>query len=271
MSAISLSRPEFVSIPVFANIDWTQPWLQSLRGIGEQGAVDCEPVYARLNGLKSAALRFVPQSTLPESHSYEQFIFETRSVPTRDNLHDFFNGLIWIHFPKTKTRLNELQAAEIAKAGVQPLRGPVRDALTVFDENAALLIAPQPLWDALAARDWQALFGTLRPLWRQAQLVLFGHALLEKLVSPRKSITAHVYRVQSAMNSIATVGQLDAWVAASLSAEWLATKPFLPLPVLGVPGWWPDNEDGSFYNDATVFRPLSRSECLQQAPTLRPD
>ena len=140
---------------MFERIDWTQPWLQPLRSIGEQAVSGHEPLHEGLNRLKSAPIRFVPQSDLSESHSYEQFIFETRSVPTRDNLHDFFNGLIWIHFPKTKTRLNELQAAEIAKAGVQPLRGPVRDALTVFDENAALLIAPQPLWDALAARDWR--------------------------------------------------------------------------------------------------------------------
>ena len=271
MSATSLSRPEALPVHALACINWTQPWLQPFRSIGEQAASGHEPLHDNLNRLKSAPIHFVPQSALPESQPYEQFIFETRSVPTRDNLHDFFNGLVWIHFPKTKTRLNELQAAEIAKAGVQPLRGPVRDALTVFDENAALLIAPQPLWDALAARDWQALFVTLRPQWKQAQLVLFGHALLEKLTSPRKAITAHVYRAQTAMNSIATVNQLDVWAAASLSAEWLETKPFLPLPVLGVPGWWAENEDKSFYNDATVFRPLSRSECPQQAPTLRPD
>ena len=255
-------------------INWDELWLEPWRSPGQ--ALDKHigegmQAHEALNCLSGGNPRFVPQSALPESQPYEQFIFETRSVPTRDNLHDFFNGLVWIHFPKTKTRLNELQAAEIAKAGVQPLRGPVRDALTVFDENAALLIAPQLLWDALAARDWHALFVTLRPLWRQAQLVLFGHALLEKLASPRKAITAHVYRAQAAMNSIAIADQLDAWVAASLSAEWLATKPILPLPVLGVPGWWPDNEDGSFYDDATVFRPLSRSEGLQQAPTLRPD
>ncbi len=27
------------------------------------------------------------------------------------------------------------------------------------------------------------------------------------------------------------------------------------LPVLGVPGWWPANEDEAFYDDASVFRP----------------
>ena len=49
--------------------------------------------------------------------------------------------------------------------------------------------------------------------------------------------------------------QLDAWVAADLSAARLAAKPFVPLPVLGIPGWWPENENVSFYDDAQVFRP----------------
>ena len=96
------------------------------------------------------------------------------------------------------------------------------------------------------------LFLDLRPLWRQAHLLLFGHALLEKLVSPRKEITAHVYRAHPASYSIAN---LDAWLALDLSADKLATKPFAHLPVLGVPGWWAGNEDPAFYADASVFRP----------------
>ena len=209
-------------------------------------------VAALLNASPQPPLTFVDQSALPPATAYEQFIFETGSVPTRDNLHDFFNGLCWLRFPKTKKKLNQLQAAEIAQAGVQPLRGAVRDALTVFDENAALLIAPQPLWDALTERDWQKLFVDLRPLWQQVQLILFGHALLEKLVNPRKPITAHVYQAQPAMDSIS---EIDAWLASDVSASKLSAKPFLPLPVLGVPGWWADNENPSFYRDTLVFRP----------------
>lgn len=207
-----------------------------------------------LNAAQRAPVQFVPQAELPAGMAYEQYIFDTGRVPTRDGLHDFFNGLCWLRFPETKKKLNQLQAAEIASAGVTPLRGPVRDALTVFDENAAFLQAPQPLWDALLARDWLRLFVDLRPLWQQAQLVLFGHALLEKLLDPRKTITAHVYRAQPAMNSIA---ELDAWVAQDLSAGKLAGKPFTPLPVLGVPGWCAENENFSFYDDSSVFRPRS--------------
>ncbi len=237
-----------------ALIDWTAPWLAPLRPDGEVLAQQVQAgrhVYEVLDGAQ-APVRFVPQSALLPGKAYEQFIFETGQVPTRDGLHDFFNGLIWRQFPLTKRRLNALQAAQIAVAGVQATRGPVRDAITVFDENAALLQAPDEVWDALCSRDWLRLFGELRPLWARAHLVLFGHALLEKLVQPRKAITAHVLRVPAGL----AVAALDDWLARALTADALAGKPFVPLPVLGVPGWWPANEVPGFYADARVFRPL---------------
>lgn len=234
---------------------WHQPWLQPWQESGErvaQAVAEGAALHQALNARQRAPVRFVPQSALPTGEAYESFIFRTGECPTREGLHDFFNGLCWMRFPETKKKLNQLQAAEIARAGVRQVRGPVRDALTLFDENAAFLLAPQPLWDALLVQDWQQLFVGLRPLWQQTQLVLFGHALLEKLVDPRKAITAHVYRAQPAIRSIA---DLDCWIAGDLRAEKLAGKPFAPLPVLGVPGWWAGNENFSFYDDSLVFRP----------------
>ncbi|WP_431099541.1 DUF3025 domain-containing protein [Polaromonas aquatica] len=234
---------------------WHQPWLRSWQESGErvaQAVAEGAALHQALNAGPRAPVRFVPQSALPAGEAYESFIFRTGECPTREGLHDFFNGLCWMCFPETKKKLNQLQAAEIARAGVQQVRGPVRDALTLFDENAAFLLAPQPLWNALVVQDWQQLFVGLRPLWQQARLVLFGHALLEKLVDPRKAITAHVYRAQPAIKSIA---DLDRWIAGDLRTEKLAGKPFAPLPVLGVPGWWAGNENFSFYDDSLVFRP----------------
>ena len=239
-------------------IDWAAPWLAPWRGVGAEVAARVDAglsVAQALNAAGLAPVRFVPQAELPAGSAYEQHIFDTGCVPTRDGLHDFFNGLCWMHFPLSKRRLNQLQAEQIARTGIQAVRGPARDALTVFDENAALLIAPDALWDALAAKDWARLFGPLRTLWQEATLVLFGHALLEKLVYPRKPITAHVFRAQAATDSIA---DMDAWLADTLSAPMLAAKPFAHLPVLGVPGWWAGNEQPGFYADTSVFRPPQR-------------
>jgi len=221
---------------------------------------------AALNATGLAPVRFVPQAELPEGVAYEAHIFATGGVPTREGLHDFFNALCWMRFPATKLLLNRLQAQAIAQAGgVGARRGPLRDALTLFDENVALLQAPDPIWQALLARDWSRLFVELRPLWAQSTLLLFGHALGEKLVAPYKSITAHVLKLPipldlpadtlTACGSGAVVHPWDDWLAQQLTPEWLATKPYTPLPVLGVPGWWTANEEPDFYADAQVFRP----------------
>lgn len=240
------------------SIDWQRPWNAPLRRWGEPAARAWgagATVRAALNALAAAPRPFVAQAALPRGVAYEQFIHERRVVPTRDNLHDFFNGLTWCALPLAKQQLNRLQQAEIARAGVQARRGPLRDALTVFDENAALLHAPDALWRALAERRWAELFGPLRPLWGQARLLLFGHAALEKLVAPYKSITVHVWRVAPPFDPMADLAPLDAWLAADLTPAKLVAKPFAPLPVLGVPGWWPANQAPDFYADTEVFRP----------------
>jgi hypothetical protein len=273
---------------VLAEIDWSQPWFAPWRELGEPTAhlaLKQQSVAEALNAITCTAKReasagsgdiasaasvnttraglalgdakevtFVPQSALPEGQAYEDFIFKTAQVPTRDGLHDFFNGLCWHRFPLAKRRLNQLQAAEIEAQGISATRGPVRDALTLFDENVVLMHASDEVWAALQARDWLKLFVYLRDQWQHVHLVLFGHALVEKLVTPYKSITGHVYRVANEVNPHDEAA-LDAWLVQDLQAAKLATKPFEPLPVLGVPGWCADNAERAYYEDTNVFRP----------------
>ncbi len=220
-------------------LDGTQPWFAPLREL--LGALPSGmPAAAALNQLPGSGPRFVPADQLPAGVAYEAFIHRTGDVPTRENLHDLLNGLIWRRHPALKARLNALQAADIAARGIGPVRGALRDALTLFDENGALWMDPPPaLAAALRARDWRALFATHRDLWPQPRFEIFGHALLEQLIrAPRKGLTAHV-----------VIGD-----PMLLSADDWAQKPFLPLPVLGIPGWWPANQDPAFYDDSKVFR-----------------
>ncbi|HYP70583.1 MAG TPA: DUF3025 domain-containing protein [Variovorax sp.] len=221
--------------------------------------------------LAAGPLRFVDGESAPPGEAYEAFIARTGCVPTRDNLHDLFNGLVWLRFPRIKRRLNELQAAQIARDGVQARRGPLRDALTLFDENGALLLAPPELWRALRARDWRSLFVTHRALWASAHFVVFGHALLEKLVSaPRKNLTAHVLVLPPGQPSDASTDFEPLAATPALSGEWLAGKPFTPLPVMGIPGWSPESENFSFYDDSEVFRtrrPLEETTTRQALHT----
>lgn len=226
---------------------WLQPYLPLARELLQSARTrSVAAALAAVRDETSESPRFIDHRELPPGEPYEAFIARTGCVPTRDNLHDLFNGLVWLSYPRTKRRLNRLQAEQIARLGTSGPRGAVRDALTVFDENAALLLAPAELLEALRCRDWHRLFIVNRSMWSSAQLIVFGHALLEKLMRPRKAITAHIWVLED-LN--------DDALAASVTPERLAAKAFLPLPVLGVPGWWSGNDDPTFYDDVEVFRP----------------
>ena len=253
-------------------IDWNRPWYRPWREPGEavlRRVAAGLPLHDALNRQGGSPVRFVAATALPAGEPYEGHIFSTGDCPTRHNAHDFFNGLCWLRMPHSKQRLNALQAGQIANAGVGAERGPVRDAITVFDENGALLDAPPALWQALLARDWRRLFVDLRPLWGEARLIVFGHALLEKLLAPRKDMTAHVWAVPGAAGFMAEV---DGWLAVQLTAARLASKPFTPLPVLGIPGWCRENQNFSFYDDSFVFRPAGgkNPKTTTPAPPHRP-
>ena len=228
-----------------ARIDWQRPGLAPYRAHGSAVAARVAAGASVAAALNAEAVPGAPRFVAADAagaEGYERYIAATGCVPTRDNAHDCFNGLVWLRFPALKRRLNALHAAELARRGVRPTRGPLGDALTLFDENGALLAAPPALVAALRARDWTRLCVAQRALWAQATLTLIGHALLEKLaLAPRKAITAHVMVVEAADADAAARG---------LTAETFAACPFAPLPLAGVPGWWPGNEAPGFVDDA---------------------
>jgi hypothetical protein len=258
------------------SINWTRPWYASIKTaaakvIGHsdwQAALNQQCAALGLTNHKNLPLTFVDQAALPEGQPYESFISNTGNIPTRNNLHDFFNALVWLSFPKLKCQLNALQAAQIASADISASRGAARDAATIFDENAALLVVSdtaqgKQLVEALRGHQWHTTFIDKRDTFhKDAEVWLFGHALMEKLVQPYKSITAHAW-VIIAPNDVFSMPHdtrrewLDGHVATELATQIrnnLRTACFTPLPVLGVPGWWSDQSQ-EFYDDTSVFRP----------------
>ncbi|MBH0097039.1 DUF3025 domain-containing protein [Psychrobacter sp. NZS113] len=297
----------------FADIDWQAPWMchinqlsiisaarQSLSSSSEQNnAVAYEgqqidviagvlnnvfnqqsshgqielPTTKPAHNNQAHTLKFVSQNALPEGEAYESFIATTGNIPTRDNLHDLFNGSIWLTFPKTKALLNYYHMLEIAAQGINASRGRVRDTITVFDENGTVLVTSDAsIGEALVDFDWQASLVAPRPKWddpqqptshAQAAVYIFGHALLEQLVYPRKPLCAHSIVINVAQEfftlSLAErMNCLDEKVAQYmdelLSKDDVTPRQLAPLPILGVPHFWPDNTDSSFYDDNHVFR-----------------
>lgn len=267
-----------------------QPWQQWFAPVPELALMPAGQVAAYLNQRKPSSLnkQFVPQDDLPEGMAYESFIAEQGRIPTRDGLHDFFNGLCWFAFPQTKAHFNRLHQEQITQLGTHA-RGRVRDMLTVIDENGFLIQAPDALWQALQAKQWQQAFVDLAPLWTQSKVMVFGHALLEKLVNPYKAITAHALRIPSHLKlgeissthlqpptesaqtqspnrgpqifQLSELQALDHFLADQLSAEYLSTKPYIPVQIFGIPSWSSEQEQPDFYTDTQVFRP-ARSKPL---------
>ena len=233
------------------------------------------------------SLMFVSQDALPEGEGYEHFIATTGNIPTRDNLHDLFNGSIWLTFPTTKALLNHHHMIEISKQttkqingqGIDESRGRVRDTITVFDENgAALVTADTSIGEALIDFDWQASLVTPRNSWdhpcnsrdnAQAAVYIFGHALLEQLIQPRKPLCAHsvVINVTPAFFTLPMPermayidGKLAEHMHQLLSQAEVTPRQLSPLPILGVPHFWHENANPKFYDDSHVFRSGRRKQ-----------
>src|SRR5262249_7430551 len=111
---------------------WLLPYLPLAQQVLH--ATKSQPLHDVLNAARSAGcdtMRFVDHSELSRHEAYEAFIARTGRIPTRQNLHDLFNGVMWLTWPQTKQRLNVLQAQAIAERGSAGPRGKLRDALTV--------------------------------------------------------------------------------------------------------------------------------------------
>lgn len=210
--------------------------------------------------------KFVCQSQLPEQQSYyEQIIYQQGVIPTRSNSwHDLFNGLIWCLFPNTKLKLNQQHVDDIQQFGLSP-RTPRRNHITHFDECGVVMACSEPkLLDMLTNHQWQDVFITYRHLWgREIQGFVFGHANYEMLLNPFIGLTGKWLAVkvddsfwQSSLADQYTM--LDTQLAARVGAGiFNSQNPLLPLPLLGIPGWYEDNQQHSFYANKDYFRDKS--------------
>lgn len=202
--------------------------------------------------------RFVAQThaLLSDELHYEQRIAERGAVATREaNWHDLFNALMWLRYPAIKRALNARQMAEIGRMGPR-VRSRAQYAMTHFDEAGVIVALRDPallqLWDA---HDWHGLFWREREAWSdgRASIQVFGHALLEHALSPAKLLVgkALVFLTQRG------AGAVESTCAAAIAAGSLLHDPLdlRPLPLSGLPGWHPDNEDEAFHLNAVCYQP----------------
>lgn len=190
---------------------------------------------------------------------FERRVVEHNELVVRpDNLHDVMNALVWLTFPKTKRAISEAHVAlgVTADGKTRPRR---RDVLTLFDEAGIIILSQRDDLKRLhEGHEWRRLFVDHRTDFiRDARPILFGHGSLEQLGSnPHRGLTVKALWLPFPPDS--SLNDVDAWFARQIVAGTLlgATERRLPLPLLGIPGWFAETEDASCYDDVEVFRPL---------------
>lgn len=254
-------RPEWAETsPLFAPLHWlaqftpTQNW-------------PTQTDYDQLATLQQQVpgITFVLPENLPDNGEYyETRIHRSGKVPTRaNNWHDFFNAAVWLTFPLSKQALNLRHIQGQQQSGPTG-RGALRDTATLLDESGIVV----PYCDATLAtlmreHQWQALFVDRRSCWgKRIGAVAFGHAIYEKALVPYIGFTAKAWLlpVEASFFELGArqqIQQLDQLLSQRLDNSQQLTQPrdLSALPVLGVPGWWPDNENPDFYTNTHYFRP----------------
>lgn len=247
-----------------------RPWLDPLFAGNTWPEADALNALAGLTGLgpctaSGRPVRFCPPDPADPVH-YEARIFDTGRVDTRPgNLHDLFNALAWLAFPRLKAALNARHVAQLPHDGAR--RGPLRDALTLIDEGGVLVACAAESLPAIEALirgfRWQTLFWERRAeVLRDVRFVLAGHSAYEKALTPYPGITCKALFFATPRPLLeGAMADLTAWLdeqaAGTIQALPADTTPrqMAPLPVFGYPGWLAENDHPAFYADRRWFRP----------------
>jgi len=217
-------------------------------------------------------LRVVAQASEKSAdwrQGYEPRIYLQGELQTRlESWHDAFNLLTWVTFPLAKAALNarqyallEARAAVGAPAGP---RSPNQDTLTQLDESGVIVLCSDP---ALSKRminfQWKPLFWENRSaVQAKMHCYLFGHGLMERALTPYRGLTGKGVILPVAQDLLAQplalqLAHVDQMLAQRITdtGEFLRPLDLAPLPLLGFPGFTPDNEHAEYYDDQRYFRP----------------
>jgi len=216
-------------------------------------------------------LKIVKQDGKPHTFAdtYAPRIYATGEIQTRlGNWHDFFQYLTWFIFPKSKAVINSIhipRAKERIDGGGDPgRRSPIENMLSLFDEGGAVVVSSdESLLQLIRDFGWTALFWERRAeLADKLQCITFGHAMYEKGLMPYVGMTANSILLPVdddffEQGLSARLQQVDESLAEIFAKGDLYTKPkdLQPFPILGMPGWTPENEAETYYDNSRYFRP----------------
>jgi len=202
------------------------------------------------------------EQLLSDGLYYEERIYLEAQVPTRPcSWHDFFNAIIYILFPKLKQEINRLHYQDIVSSG-KIKRTKCRNALTLLDECGVIIAySDERLITPLTEQFWQQAFVDNRQVWGQhIEGFIIGHANYEKALAPYIGFTAKALYIKVApdffdLDKLSQYRQLDHLIVQDLEQLMVDNRHLYPLPILGIPHWWADNTNPTFYDNLDYFRP----------------
>ena len=186
----------FLSSPLF---DPLRPVLKVFKDLGEWPTLDDYRRAFRQTGLAVVPVPQADRAERFEDH-YEPRIYLKGELQTRlENWHDFFNALVWMRFPKTKSVLNELHYFSALQRGEKTNRSQLENAITLFDECGAIVISERKdLLDMIRQHEWKKLFIDNRSRFDvDVKCIVFGHAMYEKALNPYIGMTTNTLLIES--------------------------------------------------------------------------
>jgi Protein of unknown function (DUF3025) len=244
-------------------------------------ALGCQhwPTLDALNALahgkrnfRNLPVRFVaPDGGNVAAGHYELCIATQGLIATRQTWHDLFNATVWLTFPRAKAAISEMHSRILEQRGDAELkaRSKDRDVLTLFDEGGAVIVSEDAqLLELVKGFGWKELFWRQRTaVAGQMRVYLFGHSLFEKMLAPFMGITAKALCMEVSSGWLqqkhdAQITELDGRLAVYFldQRNLASTRMLSPFPVLGLPGWHPQADNESFYDDQSYFRPGNMQE-----------
>lgn len=227
-------------------------------------------VQTKIQSKSNKDLIFIEQLSELKSFEdqYEPRIYLRGEVQTRTyNWHDFFNMLIWLTFPHIKSIINARHYMALkSRLNTSKNRTSIENVLALLDENGVIIVSSDSeLLEMIKDLKWKHLFWNRREEVNQKlRCYVFGHSLHEKALNPYIGMTGHAILLlqEDAFLHKPLSEQLhiiDLNISQMLNDDLMISRNTLhPIPILGMPGWYPLNDDESFYDNTDYFRQTRR-------------
>ncbi|KAL9650492.1 hypothetical protein ABK040_004711 [Willaertia magna] len=208
---------------------------------------------------------------------YENFIFKNCKIPTRENnLHDFYNMLIWLTFTKTKSYFNYLH---LKNSNNTKNRTTLQNFITLLDECGVLIFVKNNYFNFFKENLENMKFKDLffknkKEIIDNCHFIIIGHSIFEMLTTKpyigytTKCLILNINDLQfNEIQSITINDNIKEYLnnfqknIDFIFYEYLENNNtklipsnLLPLPILGIPNWWKENEKEEFYENKNYFR-----------------